>query len=145
MKLSSCWTDNMPPELPRSCALTSALISTSVRTACSGFMPRVVAVCSSTSGGIARPEYLSKLDLRLSIGGAQTSACRCASIGTELWFAAPASSVDACASCNACATSMTNVRDPVLGMRLCRRGERGNAEEGWACDRNGEGGEGIEG
>jgi hypothetical protein len=40
---------------------------------------------------------------------------------------------------------MTKVRDPVLGMRLCRRGGRGDAKEGWACDRRGEGGEGIEG
>jgi hypothetical protein len=40
---------------------------------------------------------------------------------------------------------MTKVRDPVLGMRLCRRGGRGDAIEGWACDRRGEGGEGIEG
>jgi hypothetical protein len=40
---------------------------------------------------------------------------------------------------------MTNVLDPVLGMRLGRRGERGDAEEGWARDRRGEGGEGIEG
>jgi len=39
---------------------------------------------------------------------------------------------------------MTNVLDPVLGMRLCRRGERGDGEEGRTCDRRGKGGEGIE-
>jgi hypothetical protein len=29
---------------------------------------------------------------------------------------------------------MTNVRDPVLGMRLCRRGERGDAGSGRGSD-----------
>ena len=133
----------MSSGLPRSRALTSALILTSVRTENSG-LPLVEERTATIRGAnITRLEYWSRLGLRFSIGGAWNSARGCATSGAEALLAAPTSVVvDACASCSACATSMTKVRDPVLGMRLRRRGGRG---EGWACDRRGEDGGDIEG
>lgn len=134
IQLVPCLTgDRLSGQVCCSCLLTSGSISVFFCTKSSGLTPCLAKGPSSASDGITRPEYLSKSNSDFSLGSAGGSTCCGAAHGMELLAVASASAV-ACASCNACATSMTNVRDPVLGMRPCRRGELGDAEEGRACD-----------